>query len=184
MANYQNYDETDLKIKLNNIEQKLNQLDEKARRKDIWDIIGIVSSFLIPLSIFLASYFLTKSEKKQQKIRAKTEIRLAEIESKVKQADVLHSFFNDLLDTDTTKQRLAMESIVLAMPDEGLEIVKILPKLKVGDKKQRKKTKALVNNFVTAKTIRKLTAEMFSENANISSSAKEELLDSYKDEVD
>ena len=42
------------------LDERVDRLEKSKGGKDIWDVIGIISSFLIPLSIFIAGYFFSK----------------------------------------------------------------------------------------------------------------------------
>jgi hypothetical protein len=108
------------------LETKIQKLEDTKGKKNIWDIISIITSFLIPLSIFFAGYFLSKSDQEAKIANSQKELQIAEIKSKVDQATLVSVFLEALIDTNVFKRQLAIKSILLALPEKGEEIVRMI----------------------------------------------------------
>lgn len=91
--------------------------------KDIWDIISIISSLLIPMSIGIGSYIVSKSQAESDIKSKEQEIVIAKINAKVEQAALVSTFLEALVDSNSYKRQLAVKSILLALPEEGSDIV-------------------------------------------------------------
>jgi hypothetical protein len=119
-------EEKDYQNQLRILETKFQKLEDAKGKKNIWDIISIISSFLIPLSIFFAGYFLSKSDQEAKIANQQKELQIAEIKSKVDQATLVSVFLEALIDTNVYKRQLAIKSILLALPEKGEEIVRMI----------------------------------------------------------
>ncbi|GMN08665.1 hypothetical protein MTsPCn5_40570 [Croceitalea sp. MTPC5] len=160
----------------NELTERIESLEKDKKKKDIWDKISIFSSFLIPLSIFIAGYFLSETERKSKIAHENKEIQLAEIKAKVDQAQLVSTFLEALVDTNSYKRKLAIKSILLALSEKGEEIVmtvsnndpdeevKKYAKESLIDTKSNLRSKLIENIFSSNKQVRlqatqKLTTE-------------------------
>ncbi len=168
--------ESELKDDVNSLKKRLDKLEKKG--KDIWDKTSILSSFLIPLSIFFAGYFLSKADRIATIESQKKEIQLAEIKSKVDQAQLVASFLEALVDTNSYKRKLAIKSILLALPEKGGEIVE---EISASDPDETVKAFAK-KSLIDSKTIKRteLIKDIFSSTKNIRISATESLMKDWR----
>ncbi len=168
--------ESELKDDVNSLKKRLDKLEKKG--KDIWDKTSILSSFLIPLSIFFAGYFLSKADRLATIESQKKEIQLAEIKSKVDQAQLVASFLEALVDTNSYKRKLAIKSILLALPEKGGEIVE---EISASDPDETVKAFAK-KSLIDSKTIKRteLIRDIFSSTKNIRISATELLMKDWR----
>lgn len=114
--------------KIDKIEGRLSKLEEG--KKDKWDKFQIVAAVLIPASITWVGYYYSESMKRAE---IESSQRLADqqnettkISAKVGQAQLVSSFMDALLSRDTQKQRLAIEAILIALPEEGPRLVAVV----------------------------------------------------------
>ncbi|WGK65683.1 hypothetical protein [Croceiramulus getboli] len=131
---------------LKKLELRIQQLEQAKNKKDVWDIISIISSFLIPLSIFVAGYLLSEADRQAQLERQEVEIELAQIKSKVDQAQLVSSFLDALVDENVYKRKLAIKSVLLALPETGAEIVSVISMNDPNQEVQQYATKSLKIN--------------------------------------
>lgn len=83
----------------------------QREKKDNWDKTQIVFTAVTPLAIFLAGLMISESSKK-------AEIQIAQINSKVRQAELIKTFIDDLTAIDQTKKTLALDAIFYAFPHD------------------------------------------------------------------
>ncbi len=117
--------ETELQQKITALEIKVSLLEE--RKKDKWDIFNIVASLLIPASIAFAGYYFSTAIKEAE-IRSSEELasrqeNIAIINAKVGQAELISAFLEPLTGDDEEKKRVAIRGILIALPEEGPQIV-------------------------------------------------------------
>lgn len=96
------------------LEKKLADL--KRNRKDGWDKVQILIAFLVPVAIAFVGYVYSQSTKE-------AEIKIAETNAKVAQAQLVHSFTDALTSPEPDKRKLAIEAVLLALPDDGTRLV-------------------------------------------------------------
>ncbi|MEM6394893.1 MAG: hypothetical protein AAF741_01000 [Bacteroidota bacterium] len=116
--------------------RRIEDLEEKSKGKDIWDIISVISSFMIPLSIFIATMIISRADQRQEeklaKIEAEREAELARIKQGIDQAQLISAFLEPLVAPDSQRQRVAIESIQLALPKKGKEFIDRIRRRHVG----------------------------------------------------
>jgi hypothetical protein len=160
------------------LEERVKKLEDSKGKKDIWDILGILTSFLIPLSIFFAGYFLSESERRAKLSQQEKEIQLAEIKSKVDQAQLVSIFLEALVDTNAYKRQLAIKSILLALPEKGEEIVKTISENDPNESVKKYAEQSLIEN--RNKRIREeLIQQIFDKNKQTRLSATNQLIQNW-----
>jgi len=109
--------------RLTTIEDEIRKL--KDNKKDKWDKFSIASSIFIPLAIAgvggAYSFFSQKAETEVARIQAASE-------SKIKQAELVSKFFDPLTGTDDRKREFAVDSLLVAAPDYGPVLVRVVSK--------------------------------------------------------
>lgn len=120
--------ENELQQKIIALEKKVSLLEKK--KKDPWDIFNIIASLLIPASIAFAGYYFSTAIKEAE-IRSSEELatrqeNIAIINAKVGQAELISAFLEPLTGNDEQKKRVAIRGILIALPEEGPQIVSVL----------------------------------------------------------
>lgn len=110
------------------VEKEVNAL--KSKGKDKWDIFQIVAGLLIPASIAFAGYYYSQSMKQAEITStenvANRQEAIARANSRVGQAGVVSSFLDALLSTEPQRKKLAIQAVLIALPDDGPKLVKII----------------------------------------------------------
>jgi hypothetical protein len=110
------------------LEKEVTALKNKG--KDKWDIFQIIASLLIPASIAFAGYYYSQSMKQaeiasSENLANRQEI-IAKANSRVGQAGVVSSFLDALLSKEPQRRKLAIQAVLIALPDDGPKLVKIV----------------------------------------------------------
>jgi len=107
------------------LEDRISHLE--TQKKDKWDIFNIFASLMIPASIAFAGYFfstaLKEAEIKSSEALAARQEQIAIINSKVGQAELISEFLDPLTGDNEQKKRVAIRGILIALPEEGPQIV-------------------------------------------------------------
>jgi len=109
--------------------------------RDFWDKFQIVASLLIPASITVAGYLYSEAAKQaeitsgeriaaQQQITSQTQVRIG-------QAQLVSTLMEALLSDNSQRQHLAIEAVLVALPEDGPRLVAI-----VSQDKSRPQTQA------------------------------------------
>lgn len=157
-------DQSEIEKKLEAIEKELSKL--KTKKKDAWDIFNIIASLLIPASIAFSGYFFSVAMKEAE-IRSSEELatrqeNIAIISAKVGQAKLIATFIEPLTGDNETKKRVAIRGILIALPEEGPQIVAVVSESDSNEEIQKfaiseldKQRKQLINRaFDTKKPVR------------------------------
>jgi hypothetical protein len=119
-----------LETRIKSIEDSLSRLDQNRAKKDGWDKFNILAGLLIPASIAFAGIFFSLSMKSAEiessNLTAERQESIARINARVGQAQLVSSFLDSLLSQDPKRQRLAITAVLIAMPDKGPGLVKIV----------------------------------------------------------
>jgi hypothetical protein len=114
--------------KLATMQAELDKL--KGKSKDAWDIFQIVAGLLIPASITMAGYLYANSMKEAEiqssDIQAARQAAIANTNARVGQAGVVSSFLDALLSENAQRRKLAVAAVLIALPDDGPNLVKVL----------------------------------------------------------
>src|SRR5882724_6907250 len=108
--------------------------NQGKKTRDVWDIIQIVGSALIPAAIALAGFFYSNAVKKAEdaanELKNNKDIEIATLNSQVNQAQLLATFMEPLVSKDSLKQAIAINAILIGMPIQGKLILNLLAKNK------------------------------------------------------
>lgn len=114
--------------RLDQLEKTVKELKDK--RKDTWDKFQILAGLLIPASIALVGRYyanaLKKLEIERTEIRSTSEQRIAEINARVRQAELLSTFMEALVSDDSRKRALAARAISFALPENAPALLKVI----------------------------------------------------------
>jgi hypothetical protein len=165
---------------LDKIEARLSKLEHG--KKDRWDKFQIVATLLIPASITWVGYYYSESMKRaeiesSQRI-AEQQNETTRISAKVGQAQLISSFMDALLSRDAQKQRLAIEAILIALPEEGPRLVAVVSQSSPSPE---------VRNFAESSLDERrsnLIRSAFSEQKAVRISATQELVQGWRSDKD
>ena len=124
----------DVESKLADLEKRLAELDSKisaaATKKDIWDRFSQIGPILITLAVAAGGWVVTDMMK-QMDVNAtqrQTVIQenTARMSTRVSQAQLVSTFLPPLLGNDPDAQKLAISALLIALPEEGPELVQTL----------------------------------------------------------
>ncbi|HZE86054.1 MAG TPA: hypothetical protein VE035_17160 [Puia sp.] len=108
--------------------------NQGKKTRDVWDIIQIVGSALIPAAIALAGFFYSNAVKKAEdaanELKNNKDIEIATLNSQVNQAQLLATFMEPLVSKDSLKQAIAINAILIGMPIQGKQILDLLARNK------------------------------------------------------
>lgn len=115
------------------VDDRIAALEKKVKdadRKDIWDMLSVLGSLLIPVAIFFAGQQYASAMKAAELASAESRdasnLEVARAGSRVSQANLLLSAIERLAGEDGPGKRVAISAILLAMPEEGPSIVRDL----------------------------------------------------------
>src|SRR6266498_2640219 len=110
------------------VEHRVSELERQP--KDIWDKLQIVGTILIPFAIAFAGNIYARSmqnvELQSQDQRAQSEQQIATTNARVGQAGLVVSLIDSLLSSEPKRQRLAIEAVLVALPETGPSFVRIV----------------------------------------------------------
>jgi hypothetical protein len=114
--------------RLANAEKRIAEL--KKPTKDFWDVFQIVASLLIPASIAFVGYHYSETQKQAElqnnRITSDQQIATSHMQVRVGQAQLIATFMESLLSEKPQRQRLAIAAVLVALPDDGPQLVKIV----------------------------------------------------------
>jgi hypothetical protein len=167
-------------------EERIAKLESETAKttekgKDGWDKFGIACAALIPVAITgvggLYSYLSQKAATEVARIQAESESTIRQsdkaAESRIKQAELVLKFFEPLMGSDRKRSEFAVQSLLLAAPDYGPVLVRVV----AAD------TKAPAEAAYAAGALSErrdsLVRQMFSDEANQRVEAYQQLLASW-----
>lgn len=123
-----NADASSVESRLQQLEKRLASLEQKG--KDGWDKFQIIAALLIPASIALVGYYYSKSMKdaeiKSSQEMADQQNATARISARVGQAQLVAAFMDRLVSDNPQTQQLAVQAILLALPEDGPKLVAVV----------------------------------------------------------
>lgn len=132
----ENSENTNLDLRLRDLQKRVEKLENGD--KDIWDILNIIGSLLIPVAIAFTGFLFTQqqqvteqllAEKQQQTEerfnQANTEI--ASIQAQVEQSQAVSGLLDALSSSDGPKRRLAVIAVEIALePEDAKKVLEII----------------------------------------------------------
>lgn len=96
--------------------------------KDIWDRITALATILVPAAIALAGHFISqglqRAEQANEERRAEQARVQADASTKIAQAGLINTFMKSLTSENAQERRLAVEAVLIALPDQGPALVR------------------------------------------------------------
>ncbi len=163
-------------VDLSQLNNRLDALEKavptlKKNKKDFWDKLNIVASFLIPISIAVVGLFYNNMESRREKRwkeaesrreerwkeaqstreeqRTKFEQATALTNAQVKQAELISMFIRPLLSEDEREKTIAINAIMLGCPEQA----EIFQKVIVAQSKQSQQVKNEVQESLKIVTL-------------------------------
>lgn len=119
-----------VETRLESLDRRLSAIEVKPR--DFWDKFQIVASLLIPASITFVGYVYAQAAKDaelQSSERMATQQQItSQTQTRVGQAQLVSTFMDALLSESPQRQRLAIEAVLVALPEDGPRLVAIVSK--------------------------------------------------------
>jgi hypothetical protein len=114
------------------LEKRVAKLEKQG--KDGWDKFQIVATLMIPAAVAFAGYYFSQALANAQTASSKaladsqqaSEERRAQITAAISQAELVSTFMKSLLSADTAERNLAIQAVLLALPDSGPQLVAVL----------------------------------------------------------
>jgi hypothetical protein len=123
----------DVEAKLAELEKRLADLDGKisdAAKKDVWDRFSQIGPILITLAVAAGGWVVTDMMKRMDVNATQRQMVIQEntarMSTRVSQAQLVSTFLPPLLGNDPDAQKLAISALLIALPEEGPELVQTL----------------------------------------------------------
>lgn len=151
-----------------------------TERKDIWDKLKIASSILIPLAIAYAGHIFAimqhKAQIQLQKNQFEHQREISITNSKVGQVNLVSSFFEALLSDSPKRKKLAIQSILIALPEEGPQLVRV-----VSESDEELELKEFANKTLEVKR-NQLVEGLFSDEKYVRLTSYQEIMAGWKND--
>jgi len=106
------------------------QISGNRPKKDLWDILGVVGGLATPLVVaalgIYLPYQLAKSQRARDESARERELIAAEAAARVGKASIIPPLMDALLGPDPARRRLAVSTLLIALPTEGPEIARLV----------------------------------------------------------
>ncbi len=167
----------DVESKLAELEKRLAELDSKiaaaAPKKDVWDRFSQIGPILITLAVAAGGWVVTDMMKRMDVNATQRQMVIQEntarMSTRVSQAQLVSTFLPPLLGNDPDAQKLAISALLIALPEEGPELVQTLSST-TDDSEIQKFANAALDDRRTD-----LVDELFSADDDLRDSAQVEL---------
>jgi hypothetical protein len=123
----------DVEAKLQELDQRLIEMDKRladAAKKDIWDRFSQVGPILITLAVAAGGWVVTDMMKRMDVNATQRQMVIQEntsrMSTRVSQAQLVSTFLDPLLGDDPDAQKLAIKALLIALPEEGPDLVQTL----------------------------------------------------------
>jgi hypothetical protein len=173
-------------------EQNVAELRAKAAKrerpaKDAWDRLQVLGTLLVPIAIAVAANHFSAQMKQAEleaaritaaaqrqieETRGDRDYAIATANARITQGGFLRTLLDDLLSTDPRKQKLAGQAVLVALPESGPALLRVLEETGSADAK-RTATAALNQRRLV------LIAQFFSESRATRQAAYESLVSGW-----
>ena len=149
-----------------------------APTKDPWDRITSLATILVPAAIALAGHFIgqaiKESEIASQEKRSELDRALARENVRISQASLINTLMKSLTSTNAQERQLAVQAVVIALPDEGPSLARTIAQTDK-DKSVQDAAKASIDQRLEA-----LLQDLFATEAGIRKSAAQQLIQGWR----
>ncbi len=167
------------------IEDVLQRLDklEKPKKKDFWDklsTIGVPALLTVVVSAvgLFQSHKLNEQKNEITNLKAQLEFQVDSDGVKIKQAETIKQYFDDLIHQDEIRRKIAMEAVRIILPAESS--ARIFRVLEQRGNEQERKDATLASNNLRKSNI----ASLYSDSAAERKSAYNALIQSWSNDDD
>lgn len=116
------------------LERRIATLEGQASAgrpgKDLWDILGVVGGLATPLVVaalgIYLPYRLAETQRDRDDSARERELIAAEASARVGKASIIPPLMDALLGPDPARRRLAVSTLLIALPTEGPEIARLV----------------------------------------------------------
>lgn len=120
---------------------RMDALERRPAPKDLWDKLDVLAKVLVPLTVVAAGFFfscaldhaqISSAERlKERDISAAADLKerdiaVAVVNSRVQQASLINLFMEALVSGSTPRRQLAITAIMIALPQDGPELVRVV----------------------------------------------------------
>ncbi|HVE87767.1 MAG TPA: hypothetical protein VND93_33145 [Myxococcales bacterium] len=107
------------------LERRISKLEGGG--KDVWDKFQILAALLVPAAVAFAGYYFSNAvadaQRQAEDHRAQASQMVAEASTRVSQAELISTFMRSLLSDNRAEKNLAIQAVILALPEEGPQLV-------------------------------------------------------------
>jgi hypothetical protein len=115
------------------MDKRLQELDKRVAataQKDIWDRFSQIGPILITLAVAAGGWVVTDMMKRMDVNATQRQMVIQEntsrMSTRVSQAQLVSTFLAPLLGNDPDAQKLAIKALLIALPEEGPDLVQTL----------------------------------------------------------
>lgn len=156
------------------------QMPDIPAKKDTWDRITALATILIPAAIALAGHFIAQGLKQaeitSEENRAAQSRLIAEANTKIAQANLINSMMKSLTSANSQERKLAVEAVLIALPEQGQVLVRI-----IAQSDEDKTVQAVARNTLEYRG-NTLIRELFSADTPTRKSAAQALIQGWRDD--
>lgn len=155
-------------------------MSDPPNKKDAWDRVTAIATILIPAAIALAGHFIAQGLKQAEILseekRAQQSQAIAIANTKIAQASLINTLMKSLTSSNPQERKLAVEAVLIALPDQGPVLVRTIAK-----SDQDESVQALAKNSLEQR-INTLIRELFSEDAQVRIGAAKDIIQGWRSE--
>lgn len=111
---------------LDELEKRVAQLE--SRPKDPWDIAQAIGGLLLPAAIAYGGWYYSEAQSRAQIVSSQQmherDVAVANVGARVNQASLVATFMEALTGDDPERRNLAIRAVLIALPEEGPDLVR------------------------------------------------------------
>jgi len=104
-------------------------MSESSSRSSV--ALGVIAA-LNPILVLVVGFYLNRQVSENSKqisdLKSATEINALSLQQQIDKSKVISTFLDDLVGPDGLRKKLAIEAILIVMPEEGVRFVKVVEK--------------------------------------------------------
>jgi len=150
--------------------------------KDGWDRLTALSSIITPLVVVALGVYLpivfSHSQKQAEERARERELDAAEVGARATKAGVIPPLLDALLSSDATRRKIAISALLIALPDEGPQLVR---EISLAEKNPSESVGAHAEAALSARR-EDLVSDLFAPNAGTRQQAAKSLVQGYRED--
>jgi hypothetical protein len=155
-------------------------MPDAPSKKDAWDRITALATILVPAAIALAGFFISQGLKQaeisSEERRAEQTRAISEANTKISQESLINAMMKSLTSSNPRERKLAVEAVLIALPDQGPVLVRI-----IAQSDEDKTVQAAARDSLEQR-VSALIRELFSEDKPVRIGAAQDLIKGWRDE--